>query len=126
MENLGNDMGNYVTAATTETDEHRIVKRPAAINGGFFPKKPDWPAQYPSVVIAVEDIHSLSDWIPLGIANTGRPLEMIRIAQGYIPWFTARITPFPPCSSPAAADILQIFRIAAKYKDIQISGQRLA
>lgn len=56
MQKLGKDMGDYVTAATTETDENRMVKRPGAINGGFFPKKPDWPAQYPSVVIAVDDI----------------------------------------------------------------------
>lgn len=27
-----------------------------AINGGLFPKKEDWPAQYPSIVIGVEDI----------------------------------------------------------------------
>jgi predicted enzyme related to lactoylglutathione lyase len=27
-----------------------------AINGGFFERKPDWPAQYPSVVVAVPDI----------------------------------------------------------------------
>src|SRR5262249_22052612 len=31
-------------------------KKPGAINGGFFPKKPEWPAQHPSVVIAVDDI----------------------------------------------------------------------
>jgi predicted enzyme related to lactoylglutathione lyase len=49
-------MGDYVTAQTAETDENRMVKTPGAINGGFFPKKPDWPAQHPSVVIAVKDI----------------------------------------------------------------------
>jgi predicted enzyme related to lactoylglutathione lyase len=52
---LGKEMGNYVTATTTETDESG-PKKPGAINGGFFPKKPDWPAQYPSIVIAVDDI----------------------------------------------------------------------
>ena len=52
---LGEEMGNYVLATTTESDE-RGPKRPGTINGGFFPKKPDWPAQYPSVVIAVDDI----------------------------------------------------------------------
>jgi hypothetical protein len=56
IQKLGKEMGDYVTAATTETDENGMVKRPGAINGGFFPKKPDWPAQYPSVVIAVDDI----------------------------------------------------------------------
>jgi predicted enzyme related to lactoylglutathione lyase len=31
-------------------------KKPGAINGGFFQKTDDKPAQYPSVVIAVDDI----------------------------------------------------------------------
>lgn len=52
---LGEDMGNYVLATTTETDENGPTK-PGSINGGFFQKKPDWPMQYPSVVIAVDDI----------------------------------------------------------------------
>ena len=52
---LDEDMGHYVLATTTETDENG-PKKPGAINGGFFPKKPDWPAQHPSIVIAVEDI----------------------------------------------------------------------
>jgi predicted enzyme related to lactoylglutathione lyase len=52
---LGEEMGNYVLAATVETDENG-PKRPGAINGGFYPKQPDRPAQYPSIVIAVDDI----------------------------------------------------------------------
>ena len=46
---LGEEMGNYVLATTTETDGSR-PKEPGAINGGFFPKRPDWPAQHPSVL----------------------------------------------------------------------------
>ena len=34
-----------------------VQKKPGAINGGFFQKTDDKPAQYPSVVIAVEDIY---------------------------------------------------------------------
>ena len=52
---LGEAMGGYVLATTTETGDAG-PKTPGAINGGFFPHKPDWPAQYPSVVIAVDDI----------------------------------------------------------------------
>jgi len=52
---LGPEMNDYVLAATTESDENG-PKRPGAINGGFYPKSDDRPAQYPSVVIAVEDI----------------------------------------------------------------------
>ena len=36
---LGEEMGNYVLATTTETDESGPTK-PGAINGGFFPKGP--------------------------------------------------------------------------------------
>jgi predicted enzyme related to lactoylglutathione lyase len=53
---LGPEMGDYVLATTTEVDEKGRPKNPGAINGGFFPKSDDKPAQYPSVVIAVEDI----------------------------------------------------------------------
>lgn len=35
----------------------RAQKKPGAINGGFFQKTDDKPAQYLSVVIAVEDIN---------------------------------------------------------------------
>jgi predicted enzyme related to lactoylglutathione lyase len=55
MNNTGPEMGNYVLAGTTETDENRMVKTPGTINGGFFEKKPDWPAGT-SVVISVPDI----------------------------------------------------------------------
>ncbi len=53
---LGSEMGDYVLATTTETGKNGRPKKPGAINGGFFPKSEDKPAQYPSVVIAVEDI----------------------------------------------------------------------
>jgi predicted enzyme related to lactoylglutathione lyase len=36
---LGEEMGNYVIATTTETDESG-PKRPGAINGGFFARNP--------------------------------------------------------------------------------------
>ena len=52
---LGEEMGNYVLAITTETDENG-PKKPGAINGGFYAKCSDCTAQYPSVVIAVDDI----------------------------------------------------------------------
>jgi predicted enzyme related to lactoylglutathione lyase len=53
---FGEDMGNYVTVTTSETDENGRPKMPGAINGGFYPKKDGWPTQYPSIVIAVDDI----------------------------------------------------------------------
>ena len=57
-EQLGPEMGDYVVVTTSETDESRRPKTPGTINGGFYPKKTDWPAQYPSVVIAVDDIQA--------------------------------------------------------------------
>ena len=53
---LGEAMGDYVIATTSEGSRDGTPKKPGRINGGFFPRKPLWPAQYPSVVIAVADI----------------------------------------------------------------------
>ena len=55
-EQLGEDMGNYVLATTTESDENGYPRKPGAINGGFFQKTDDKPSQFPSVVIAVTDV----------------------------------------------------------------------
>ncbi|SNS46961.1 VOC family protein [Tropicimonas sediminicola] len=52
---LGPEMGHYVLAETTETEAGRAVT-PGAINGGFFPRRDDRPAQGPLVVIGVADI----------------------------------------------------------------------
>ena len=78
---LGEDMGNYVLATTTETGQSGPIK-PGAINGGFFPKKPDWPAQYPSVVIAVDDINeSIKKVIDAGGTVLGEPLGIPGVGQ---------------------------------------------
>lgn len=53
---LGEGMGDYMLATTTETDPQGSPRKPGAINGGFFPKQADRPAQGPSIVIAVDDI----------------------------------------------------------------------
>ena len=53
---LGPDMNEYVLVTTTEPGEDGRPKNPGAINGGFYKKSADMPAQYPSVVIAVDDI----------------------------------------------------------------------
>lgn len=37
-EQMGPDMGNYVVAHTTETDDKGMVRAPGAINGGFYQK----------------------------------------------------------------------------------------
>ena len=53
---LGEEMGNYVTVANSETDKNGRPTIPGAINGGFYPKREDMPAQYPSIVISVDNI----------------------------------------------------------------------
>ncbi|HSX06785.1 MAG TPA: VOC family protein [Candidatus Saccharimonadia bacterium] len=57
VQQFGEDMGNYVVAQTTETDEGGMVKTPGAINGGFYAKTDDPSSQAPSVVISVDDIN---------------------------------------------------------------------
>ncbi len=78
---LGEEMGNYVLATTTETGECG-PKNPGAINGGFYQNKPDWPAQYPSVVIAVDDINeSIKKVMTAGGKVLGEPMEIPGVGQ---------------------------------------------
>jgi predicted enzyme related to lactoylglutathione lyase len=82
MKKLGKDMGDYVTATTTETDENRMIKKPGAINGGFYPREPGSPAQYPSVVIAVDDIKkAMKEVSSAGGKVLGEPTEIPGIGQ---------------------------------------------
>jgi predicted enzyme related to lactoylglutathione lyase len=81
MQMLGEDMGNYVVATTTETGESG-PKRPGAINGGFFPRKADWPAQYPSIVIAVQDIRdAIKKVSDAGGKVLGAPMQIPGVGQ---------------------------------------------
>jgi uncharacterized protein len=83
---LGPEMGDYVLVTTAESD----VKPGApagAINGGFFPKKPDWPAQYPSIVIGVEDIEVAMQRVGKeGGKVLGEPMQ-IRGVGRYVSFF---------------------------------------
>jgi predicted enzyme related to lactoylglutathione lyase len=83
---LGKDMGNYVIATTTESDE-KGPKKPGAINGGFFTKTDDMPAQYPSVVVAVDDINeSMKKVMKSGGKVLGEPMEIPGVGQ-YVSFF---------------------------------------
>lgn len=53
---MGAEMGNYVVAQTTDTDENGMVQTKGAINGGFYQKTDDPLSQAPSVVVSVDDI----------------------------------------------------------------------
>jgi predicted enzyme related to lactoylglutathione lyase len=80
---FGEDMGNYVTVMTTESDENG-PKKPGAINGGFFPKTPDT-AQYPLVTIGVGDIREAVKTVTAaGGTVLGEPVEIPGIG-----WYVA-------------------------------------
>ena len=84
---LGPEMGDYVVVQTADTDANGMIRTPGAINGGFYPKKDDWPAQYPSVVIAVDDIHaSMKKVADAGGQLLGEPMEIPGIGQ-YVSFF---------------------------------------
>ncbi len=78
----GEEMGNYITAETSETDDKRMVKTPGNINGGFFAKKPDFPGQFPSVVISVDDIEAAIKRVAeSGGEVLGEPINIPGIGQ---------------------------------------------
>ena len=80
-EELGEKSGNYVLATTTDTDDNG-PKHSGAINGGFFPKKTDWPDQHPALVIAVDDISkSMKRVAAAGGKILGEPMEIPDIGQ---------------------------------------------
>ena len=57
MQQLGEEMGSYILAQTAETDEKTMMmKRPGAINGGFFEYKDEELYRVPHLVIAVENL----------------------------------------------------------------------
>jgi predicted enzyme related to lactoylglutathione lyase len=83
---LGPEMGDYVLVTTAESDAKPGAPA-GAINGGFFPKKPDWPAQYPSVVIAVDDIKSAARRVEeAGGKVLGEPMPIPGVGQ-YVAFF---------------------------------------
>lgn len=84
---LGEEMGNYVLATTTETTADGMVKTPGTINGGFFPKKPELPAQYPSIVISVDDLAAAMVRInEFGGKVLGEPIEIPGVGK-YVSFF---------------------------------------
>jgi predicted enzyme related to lactoylglutathione lyase len=76
---LGPEMGEYVLVSTTEVDENMMIKKPGAINGGFFQKTKDTP-QHPSIVIQVDDINeSIKKVEKSGGKILGEPMEIPNI-----------------------------------------------
>ena len=84
---LGPEMGEYVLVTTTDVDENMMIKKPGAINGGFFQKTEDMPSQYPSVVIQVDDIKESMKKVEVsGGKVLGEPMEIPNIGW-YVSFF---------------------------------------
>ena len=100
---LGEEMGNYVLAHTAET-VNGTVSTPGTINGGFYERKPDWPAQHPSVVIAVQDIHAaMAQVTAAGGTVLGEPMEIPGVGP-YVSFFDTegnRVSMLQPLPRPA-------------------------
>jgi hypothetical protein len=73
---LGEEMGNYVTVSTSETDESGRPKMPGSINGGFYLKS-ETLSNHPSVVISVDNIkESMRKVIEAKGKVLGEPVEI--------------------------------------------------
>lgn len=74
---LGPKMGDYVQMKTSESDKNGHPEKAGVINGGYYPKGDNKPAQYPSVVIAVQDIKKTMAKIRKGGGEVlGEPMEV--------------------------------------------------
>jgi predicted enzyme related to lactoylglutathione lyase len=79
---FGEEMGNYVTVSTSETDANGRPVKPGVINGGFYPKSADMPDQHPSVVIGVENIHeSITKVTEAGGKVLGEPMHIPQVGD---------------------------------------------
>lgn len=82
MQQMGPEMGNYLMAQTTETDENGMVKTPGAINGGFFEFKDEEGFNSPHVVISVEDItKSIEDVKSAGGEISGEIMDIPNVGK---------------------------------------------
>jgi len=97
---LGEDMGNYVVA-TTAVKDAKAGAPAGAIGGGFFQRRADWPAQYPSVVIAVDKIEaSMDKVVAAGGEVLGQPMDIPGIGR-YVSFYdteknrVSMLQPFP-------------------------------
>lgn len=105
---MGPEMGEYTLATTTESDKNRRPKKPGTINGGFFIKSNDMPAQHPSVVIGVQNIRaSMKKVEKAGGKVLGEPMEIPGVGK-YVSFFdtegnrVSMLQPAPMAAKPKA------------------------
>ena len=84
-EKLGPEMGDYLLVTTALPGERANLPpqaAPGAINGGLCPFKADWPMQYPSVVIDVDDLEAAMARVAVaGGEMLGEPMEIPGIGR---------------------------------------------
>jgi predicted enzyme related to lactoylglutathione lyase len=79
---FGEEMGNYATVTTGETDTDGRPKNPGFINGGFYPLSQSPEASSPSIVISVENISkSMEDVVNAGGKLLGEPVEIPEVGK---------------------------------------------
>jgi predicted enzyme related to lactoylglutathione lyase len=105
LQQYGEEMGNYVVATTAKADAKPGAPA-GAIGGGFFPRRADWPAQYPSVVIAVEKIESSMDKVAAGGGKLlGEPMDIPAVGR-YVSFYDTEgnrlslLQPLPMAGQP--------------------------
>ena len=77
MKQMGSEMGNYLMAQTTETDEQGMVKTPGAINGGFFDFKEEEGFTTPHLVLSVENLEEAMAAVKAnGGTISGEPMDI--------------------------------------------------
>jgi uncharacterized protein len=82
MSTLGADMGNYVLAGTTDTDQNQMVTTPGTINGGFFEYKDEDGFRIPSVVISVDSLQEAMEQVKsAGGTVLGEPYNIPGIGE---------------------------------------------
>ncbi len=84
MQTMGPEMGKYVVAHTTETDENQMVLAPGTINGGFYDetmvKNPEDKTVH--VVINVDDLQkAMEDVKAAGGEIKGEPMDIPGIGK---------------------------------------------
>jgi predicted enzyme related to lactoylglutathione lyase len=107
LQHLGPEMGHYVLATTAEDDVN--ADAPAgAINGGFFPRQTELPAQHPSIVIGVRDIREAMQRIgKAGGRVLGEPMDIPGVGA-YVAFFDTEgsrlsvLQPLPPTGKQSA------------------------
>jgi len=133
MKAMGEEMGGYVLATTARTGADGRPTQGGTINGGFFRKKPDWPAQVPSVVIAVRDIVDAMDRISkAGGRLLGEPMQIPGVG-GYVSFMDTEgnrvslLQPLPlakPAKKPAAKKKVAARKPAKKAAKKKASRKR--